>query len=1006
MKRFTLFFASLFMFVGIALAQQKVVSGVVVSAEDNQPIIGASVVAKGFSGVGAQTDFDGKFQFEVPANCKTLVVSYVGMTSQEVAAGSNLKIVLKSDSKALDEVVVVGYGSAKKISTTTASIVKVGAKQLEEKPIANPFDAVQGKVAGLQVYNSSGEPSKISSVRLHGSGSLGASSTPLYILDGVPVSAGFVLSMNPSDFESFQVLKDATATSIYGARAANGVIYITTKKGKAGELAQVTVRGQYGVSKLANPGYYDNLMSTQDLSDFYSQIPGYDSRFKNILDTYKKQNPNDKGFPHNTQWRKFFLRENRPTYQGDIAVSGGAGRTNYYVSAAMFSQEGLRVGSSYDKYSFRANLNSGINDAIKFGLNTAVTYDETKTSPFERNSTVGGGLAFVAPPFYSPYDAEGRPYPDVIPGWGRYNPEYVVNKNPSNNNTLGINSNGYLTIRPIRNLVLNSRIGVELMDSEGYKTTYPSYKSAKGNGTVKRTYQRDLTWTNNNTAEYKFDLFDDHHVTALIGHEYISSVYQSFAAYGEGLSDDRLTLLSATTKDKNVAEDYESTAFLSFFGQLSYDFSDKYFIDLVIRDDHSSRFGSHKQSALFGSAGLMWKMKKESFLANVDWLNDLNLKFSIGTQGNAGIGAYQSLALVERINQYKTAQGWGLGNPGNPDLSWEKQRKTTLGVNFRMFNKLGVNLELYDRLTSNMLMDIPKPYTTGVKLDDLGFASVTSNVGKYQNRGIDLRIDWDIWRNRAGDGVSSYFNFNYNADKVVSLFQGRDSWILPGYGFGYIVGQPVTFVYPIFKQVNPDNGYLEYYIPGDDIAKTTKDKVTNEFSDNLEQNTGIRRETPMVGGFGLNASYKGFYMDADFVFALGKHMISNDMFFFNNPLQFFGFNTAKSSANYWKKPGDKTILPGLEYGRKFGSALWMNFDSRMIQNASFARLKTLTLGYQFSKELLAKQNVVKGAKVYVSGRNLLTFTKFDGPDPEVDSNLSLGVNPNTMQITAGVEISF
>lgn len=269
MKRFTLFFAILFASIGIALAQQKVVKGVVISAEDNEPIIGASVFVKGNTKIGAATDIDGKFTLSVPADAKILVVSSVGMTNVEVKIQPNMKIMMKSDSKMLDDVVVVGYGSARKNASVVSSVAVVKAKDLEAKPVSNPFDAIQGKVSGLQVFSSSGEPSEISSVRLHGTGSLGAGSAPLYIVDGMPVSASTVMSMNSNDFATFQVLKDAAATSIYGARAANGVIYITTKKGASGDRAKVTVRGQYGVSNLANRSYYDSFMNSRELADFW-----------------------------------------------------------------------------------------------------------------------------------------------------------------------------------------------------------------------------------------------------------------------------------------------------------------------------------------------------------------------------------------------------------------------------------------------------------------------------------------------------------------------------------------------------------------------------------------------------------------------------------------------------------------------------------------------------------------------------------------------------------------
>lgn len=966
----------------------------VLNQKDNQPIERATVRAKSGK-AGTYTDKNGRFRFSVPATEKTLVVSLMGMTTVEVPVGTNLKVMLKDEAAELENVVVVGY-MTRKVANTSASVVKVSAKQIEEKPTANPFDAIQGKVAGLQVYTSSGEPSAGSSMALHGVGSFNASSSPLFIVDGMPVSSGNIQAMNPNDFESMQFLKDAAATSIYGARAANGVVYITTKRGKAGERAQITVRGQKGISRLANRSFFRTLMRTGELLDFWEEtgfIP------KKTVDTYReKYGMND------TFWDKYYLEDNKPMHQADIALSGGAGSTNYYVSAGTLYQEGLRAGSDYAKYNMRVNLNSGLNRVVKFGLNSALSYDISHTSPYGGTATEGGGLAMLAQPFYTPYDKDGKEYEEVIPGWGRYNPKYRVRHTIDAYKYLNLNLGGNVTITPITGLTMRSQVGMDITRGGRDYRSLPSAKYNKGIGTSRLEFSNTDIFSNTNTIEYRFTLNDVHGISALVGHEYNQYRFHGATAQGKGMEDDRLILLSAATKDKEIGESIAENAFLSYFLQASYSYDNKYFVDAVLRQDNSSKFGRNKRSGIFGSVGLLWKAKKEAFLTDSEWINDLDVKFSIGTQGNDDIGNYSSLALVGKSGQYEGNAGWALSSPGNPDLSWEDQRKTTIGITGRVFDRLLFNVELYDRLTSNMLMDVPMPYTTGLVEDGLGFASLQKNIVSYQNRGVDLRLDYDILKGKDY-ALAAFLNFNYNKDKVISLFQGRDSWILPGYGFGYIVGQPQVFVYPIFKGINPDNGYPEWYLPGENIADITKDKVTSEFSDELEQNTGIRRFTPMTGGFGLNGSYKGIYFQADFSFALGKHMISNDKFFFENPKQFAGFNTSREVKDYWKKPGDNAKYPGLEYLAKV-SPLMTQFDSRMIENASFMRLKNFTVGYNLPKSILSKQDIIKGVKLYVTGRNLLTFTKFTGPDPEVNSNLSMGTNPNTMQFTVGTELTF
>ncbi len=986
-----------FLSIGTALGQTITVKGVVLD-DKGDAVIGASVRLKSNPSVGAATGLDGDFTLKATQG-ELIIVSYVGFKTQEVAAAPSMTIRLVPDQELLDEVVIIGYGSGRSIANTSASVVKVGSKVLAEKPTGNPFDAVQGKVAGLQVYTSSGEPSEISSMKIHGTGSLGASSSPLFIVDGMPVSSGTIQSMNPNDFESYQFLKDAAATSIYGARAANGVVYITTKRGRAGDRASITFRGQYGISTLANTNYFDEVMSSDELLDYFKKTGlKTDAAIQAIRDKYAGVN---------TKWYKYY-HQDAPMYQADMTLSGGAGMTNYYFSAGIFNQKGLRAGSDYMKLNTRLNLNSALNEYIKFGINNSLSYDIAHSSPFEGNSTQGGGIAVLAPPYYSPYDENGNEYPTLIPGWNRYNPKYIIANNPRDHKTFNLSTVGNVTITPVEGLTLRSQAGVEFSDYIYSTTSMPSYIPNKGIGTARRYFRRTVNFSTNNTIEYKFNVADDHNFTVLGGHEFVDYTSNNFNAQGSGLNDDRLILLSHLTKDKAVNEEFTQYAFLSYFGQLSYDYQQRYFIDFVVRNDASSRFGRNKRNGVFWSVGLLWKAKKEAFLKDLDWINDLDVKFSTGTQGNAGIGNYQARATAGKIGQYRGEVGWGLGNPGNPDLAWERQSKTTVGINTRLFNRLGINLEYYYRLTSDMLMDVPQPYTTGLALDDLGFASITSNVGKYLNTGIDLRIDVDILKGKAHD-LSGYINFNYNKDKVVELFQGRDSWILPGYGFGYIVGQPVVFVQPLYKGVNSETGHPEWYLPGDNIAITTKDdtKVTNVHADILEQNTGIPLYTPMTGGFGLNGNFKGFYAQLDFSFALGKHMISNDKFFYENLLFINqGLNGRRNTGDYWQKPGDKTEFPSLDYIYNISGGVQTWFDSKMIENASFMRLKNLTIGYNVPTKLLEKQDAVKNAKIFFTGRNLLTFTKYGGPDPEVDSNLSFGANPNTMQFVIGAELTF
>lgn len=986
MKKSLIFFVLMLFAFSVANAQTVTITGTVTSQEDGAAIPGANVTVKGTT-LGAMTDMGGNYQLSVPSDQVTLVFSFIGMKSQEVAlAGKKqVNVALASDLMNLEEVVVVGYGTGKKIGTTVGSVAQVSAAKISEKPTANIFDALQGKVAGLQVYTSSGEPTQLASIRLHGAGSLSGSTTPLYVLDGVPIDQGTMLALNPNDFESVTVLKDASATSIYGTRAANGVIYITTKRGTSDSKAKIKVNTQYGISKLANLDYFNSFMNTQELTDFWVES-GYrtQTQVDQLLATY----------PDDTKWYKTYYKDSAPTSQTDLSISGGTGRTTYYVSGAYFYADGLAYRSAYDRYSLRSNITTKANEWLSMGMNLAVSTDSRQTNPYGTNST-NRGLAMLAQPFYSPVDANGVKYPDMIPGWNRYNPEYLAEKIQGIQNNSQLDGMAYLQANPIKGLTLKAQGGIDAYDRRSTDKTMPSYKGSLNNGNVRETFGRNILITSTNTAEYKFDLNDDHSFTVLAGHEYITSTYTNFMSYAAGLTDDRLMLLQtggSTTRD--VSSGKSDYAFLSYFGRIDYSYAEKYFFDFSIRQDGSSRFGVNNRTANFFATGIMWNAKKEAFLENVSILSSLNVKASIGTSGNADIDNYLNLATVGTTT-YNGTSGWLISSPGNPDLGWENQLKTTVGIKFALFNdKYRFNVEYYDRVTRNNLLSVPYPYTSG-------FGSVTSNVGALKNTGIDVAFDFDIFRSSSAY-ITPYVTLNYNTNKVTELFDGRDFWNIPNTGVTWVVGQPVSYFYPLFAGIDKADGSPMWYQAGEDRTVTSREATTKTFnSAALEQNIGLQRYAPLTGGFGLNAGWKGFALQTDFAFASGKYLINNDRYFFENPTGFSGFNQSKRILDYWKAAGDDTEFP-----RYDPAVLFTQFDSRLVEDASFMRLKNLTVSYQLPQSLLTKTKFFSGARFFVTGRNLVTFTKYLGPDPEIDSNLSLGANPNTKQFSVGAEITF
>ena len=977
-RKFMLLLTCLFIGIGLVTAQVTKVTGTVISEEDGLPVVGASILVKG-TAVGTVTDMDGKFQLpNVPSSAKTLVISFIGMKSQELPIKQTMNVILKPDTETLEEVVVLGYGSGKKIGSIVGSVAKVNSEKLSAKPVANAMDALQGQVSGLQVYTSSGEPGSSSSSYIRGVGSLTADNEPLYVLDGTPVTSSVMVMMNPNDFESVTVLKDASATSIYGSRAANGVIYITTKRGKIGEKAVITASGNYGTARLArrvsNPMNSTELLNYQ-LSHGIIKQETYDKYINSGIDT---------------NWEDYFFKDDAPTYQANLSIQGGSNKTMYYVSGSYYFQDGITPRSEYNRYTFRSNLESRPTDWLRFGANFGATYDEQQTSLFtyQGSNNLNGGIfgTILNPTYYNPYGEDGSKL-DVIPGLNRYSPYYLSDKQPSSSNTAQLDGTAFIQLNPIEGLTIRSQFGIEAYDFRQTSKRLASHPDATQGGYTYEAFRRNAKLTITNTAEYNFKIKDIHDFTILIGQEGIKNDYQRFGSETTGQSDDRLSMLEAGTAatllgaDENDLYTYQ---FLSFFGRINYALNDKYFADFSIRNDASSRFGKDNRNAIFMSGGLMWNMKKESFLEDVNFLSDLKLKASIGTTGNSSIGNYDHLALVG-TNLYNAQGGWKINTPGNGDLGWEKQTLANIGIEASFWNKYRIELTYYNKKTSNMLMDVPVPYTSG-------FSSITQNVGSMTNSGVEIAVSLDLLKTKDWF-VGFNMNYAYNKNKITELFYGYDEWAMPNYLVSYNVGEPVQYYMAEWAGVDPADGQQMWYIPGTD-GETTK-----EYDEELlQQATGKKRYAPHNGGFGLNVSWKGLSLNADFAWVLGKYMVNNDYYFAANPYNFAGYNQSKDVLNEWKEPGDITDIPA--YGNV------MQFDTHLLENASFLRLKNISLSYTLPKNWLLPTKVIQGVRIMATARNLFTITNYKGADPELDTNLTYGAYPNTKQFTIGAELTF
>ena len=994
-RKLMLLLACLFVGIGLVTAQTQRVTGVVISEEDGQPVIGASVVVKGTQ-MGTITGVDGDFTLpNVPSSAKTIVVSFVGMQKAEVAIAPKMKVFLKPDSELIDEVVVVGYGSAKKLGSVTGSVGSVGSKKLEKIVTSNFTDALAGQVSGLSVLSSSGDPSKSASIRLRGVSSINASVTPLFILDGAPISSSLFNTLNPSDIESITVLKDAASTSIYGSRAANGVIVITSKKGKFAQKANVTLRAQYGFSSMVEDQI--DMMNSEQYIAFREKIGvPVNQEIKDLVNKYGID----------TDWRKEIFDGSAPTYTIDASVSGGSEAISYYLSVNHHDAQGIMEQSGMRRESIRFNINAKVNKWLKVGLQSNVgfsKYELNAENEDTSNNYIQNPAFFArfALPYDTPYDYTIDDNGNMVKGekskqlhyGGLVTPSFAIANRQAYRRNLTGNLNLFEELTPVKGLKLRAQ---QAMD--GYDYTYESRnfpyddiynawgdKISKSSGSVSKSFNRYYRFTYTNTAEYKFNI-EKHYITALLGQESIISKSTAFGAASSGHSDLRQMLLKqgTTVSISNLSESLSETVFNSYFFTGSYDYNNKYYVDLSIRRDGSSLFAPDDRWSTFYSVGAKWDMKKENFLKSVNWLNDLSFRVSYGTTGNSGIDNYAYFGLIGSGSNYNEQASLGISQASNYDLSWETVKAANIGVSFRVFDRLNVEVDYYDKKTEDMLLEIPYSYTTG-------FASGWGNVGSMVNRGVDVEFKVDVLKNKNLNWAIKG-SFNYNHNEITELFDGRDEFALPNYGLMYKIGHDCGELYQVrYAGVDSRDGKQMWYDKDGNLTK-----VYNEERDAVL--IGKSTFAPYTGGFGTELHWKGLSFNADFNFALKKYMINNDNYFLENAK--FGaqnYNQTDRMLNVWTKPGDVTDIP------KLGETI--QFDSHLVENASFLRLKNVTIQYQLPKSLL-KHTGLSNVNLFAIGRNLLTWTKYRGYDPEPDTNLVRFNYPNTRQYVFGVEVSF
>ena len=951
------------------------VTGHIISAEDNQPMIGVSVLEKGTTN-GVITDMNGNYSITVTKSPAILQFSYIGMKTMEkqVSAATRIDLKMESDAQMVEEVVVVAYGTRKK-GTIAGAVSTVKAEKMENVPAAGFDQSLQGQTPGLTVISNSGEPSKAAVFQLRGTNSINSGTSPLFILDGVPISSADFNTISPGDIESISVLKDASSTSIYGARAANGVVVITSKRGLAIDKAKVTMRAQWGFSQLASD---DNwvVMNTPERIQFEKEIG---------LDTGKDYNLLSRT---NVNWLDEVFNDRAPLQSYELSVNRATDRLNYFVSGGFYDQEGIAQSSNFRRYNMRANAEVKASNWLKIGTNTMMAYEEIAQAEEGEPAlyTPISGSRFMLP-YWNPYNADGSLASENDGTWtgtGQNPIEWMVN-NPVKYEKYKLLSTIFAEVTPIRDLTIRAQFAVDYAHSTAFMQSFPSYIINNKSGKAGRSSSDILSLSETLTANYRWALNDNHSLNFLLGQEGIDYRSTGFQVTTQGQNNDRLTNLLSGTRAISWPDSNSAYAYLSFFFRGEYNYKELYYAEVAARTDASSRFGKDHRWGMFWSLGFMWNIKNEAFLKDIEWLTNAQIKLSTGTSGNSEIPYYDHLALVAGDANYNDEAGIYPKQSGNEELSWEQTWANNIGLTLGIFNRVNLNVDFYHKKTTNMLMLVPQSYAI------TGVGNRWDNIGAMMNRGVEIAMDGDVIRTKDFTWNLSA-NVSYNKNKLLELYNGVEEYVNSTTGLKYVVGHPVHEYYMNrYAGVNPANGDALWY--------TADGELTTEYREEDKVMTGKTFDSPWAGGFGTTLMWKGLSLSAQFSWMAKRYVMNNDRFFEESNGLYSAYNQSRRLLyDRWKKPGDITDIP--RYG------VTAQLDDRFLENSSFLRLKNLTLAYALPQSLLNKTHFFTSARVYLQGQNLFTWTGFTGLDPEVASNVYRAQYPASRQFTLGIDISF
>ncbi len=980
--------------------QTKTVTGKVVDEAGN-PIPNASIQVKGLR-VGTNSSMDGSFEIKIARDVKELMVSSVSYNNQLIPIGNTqnaITVTLKTTTGSLSEIVITGYGSVKK-ADVTSSTVKVNGDKLSNIPLSSPDQMLQGAAAGVRSVSSSGQPGANQQIRIRGVGSYTASSQPLFVVDGIQINSGdlsrntstsnILANMNSDDIESITVLKDASATAIYGARGSNGVIVITTKRGKAGKT-QFKVSAEVGENRHGTLPKAGMPLRTADWLMLFKE--GY-------VNSWVAGHPNDPlslaklkadtaalvygDGTVDTDWLGLLTRAGGQ-HQYNISASGGDEKTRFFLSGGYFKQEANVIGSDLTRYSASLNLDHTVSKKLSLALNFQPTYSKQNT-PLTGSSYFSNPVSeiYFARPTSNPYNADGtynigrtsRDFPTL------YNPLYIDANDIRSLNSVSANSKIEMKYNILDNLSFSSRMGLQYVNMEEYQYNNPNHGdglAAHGRGYAYNERYFLYDWTNQ--LDYKADLLKSGDLTlnAKLGYEAISSKGYYVTAASQNFPTATLTHAANASTPLIGTNNETQYTIASVFGNASLNYKGKYILAGTLRRDGSSRFSPTHEYGTFPSGSIAWNISREDFLASAEFLTDLKLRASYGTSGNAEIGNYAWRQTLGYGLNYNGQPGGGFNNIGNQTLQWESSKQTDIGVDASFFkNRLNITVDYYKKVIDKLIFSAPTSLT-------IGFSSVNQNIGAMENTGMEFTINATPVKT-ANFTWDMSFNITYNKNKVTEIVKGQSQLIngqflvKPGYDIN-------TYYMREWAGVNPDNGDPLWY------ADSSKKGTTNSYNGAARLPTGKSASPKYYGGLSNTFSFKGFSLTADFYYNYGNYVYDGwSQYFYDQVNSSYGKYT--DNLTRWQKPGDITNVPKQVYNATTNSS---SLSTRFLFKGDYIRLRNISFGYT-APSSFTKLLHLTALQAYVRGTNLWT--------KNYDKNLPFDPEQGTGGSTGGLNILY